>query len=274
MQVILEKFISMDLEIRAMVLLGFVIIIFWWLLGKKIAWTASVVPYLLKKFFECIYVLIEIPICLLHKKIGTAFVGVDNGMALLGQKVDFFLETWYCSWHYCKKKRILCSLVIYGILIGWICLPHFIETNNTKLLYGQKKYLEIENGIITYLKKDNKIESVLTASDLISIGSITNKLNIIKDEKQFRNILLVVATEKTPLSIRDVPSIQNYKILDKVSKGSIVIWKGELAFGTGSNDKIEAWVKVETDNGIAGWTRLKYLYPKNKSDFELDFLIN
>ena len=184
-----------------------------------------------------------------------------------------FLEAWYSLWHYCKNKRIFYSLLVYAILMGWICFPSFSKTNSAGLLYGQKKYLEIEKGVITCLKKLNKIESVLTASNVIGLGSIKGKLDIVENEKQSRNIMLIVSTEKTPLSIRDIPSIQDCKILDKVPKDSIVIWKGELAFGIGSNDKIEAWVKVETDDEILGWARLKYLYPKNETDFELSLSI-
>ena len=92
---------------------------------------------------------------------------------------------------------------------------------------------------------------------------------IFEIEQNSRDIVLVVVTANDPLTIRNIPSIENCETLARVEKGSTVIWKGNMAFGKGSNGDTEPWVEVESLDGTIGWARLKYLCPEDEEDFEL-----
>ena len=80
-----------------------------------------------------------------------------------------------------------------------------------------------------------------------------------------------VITREDPLSIRDIPSVENSEILENVEKEKEVLWKGEIAFGSGVKGNIEPWIKIETSKGTVGWARLIYLCPVNEKDYDLKF---
>lgn len=270
MRILIDHFFALNLEIRAAILLALLIVIFWWMLGRKLLWVASVLPYLLRKIFRYVYILIEIPVCFIHKKLGTSFYKLDNGMSGTGQIVDSFFEKWYQRWHNARKKYIIFSLIIYFILIFWICAPFGYKKEAEGFLSGKNVYLELENGLLGLLKKYNWYQ------EKDSIAYVSNQpdksamdATIAEEQKVSRDIMLIVSTAYLPLDIRDVPSVEDCEILAQADKGSIVVWRGDMAFGPGDSGHIEPWVKVETGNGIIGWARLNYLCPQNLEDFEM-----
>ncbi len=261
----INNFLSLSLEMRAGILLALMVIIFWWILGRKVLWIASGLPYLLRKLFQYVYMLIEIPVCFIHKKLGTSFYKLDNGMASVGQIIDLFFEKWYSLWHFQRKKYIIPSLIVYFVLIFWICIPSDANKEGAGLLSGKNVYLKVENGLINQMKKHNwyqeKTDTAYVSNQAEEPAKETQKIS--------RDIMLIVCTTYSPLDIRDIPSVKDCEILDRADKGSIVLWKGDIAFGTGDSGNIEPWVKVETVNGITGWARLNYLCPQKEEDFEL-----
>lgn len=265
MKFLVVNFFSLNLKIRVMILLAIIIVFFWWALGRKIMWVFSALPFLLRKFFWLLYTLIEVPICQLHKKIGSSLYKLDNGMAAIGQKIDMLLEQWYKRWHFQEKKYIIPSIVVYILLVIWICIPYNPDKEIPELLCGQKVYLRIEESFIKSLEKYGWYEKAVEVEETLA----DSEEEIFEIEQNSRDIVLVVVTANDPLTIRNIPSIENCETLARVEKGSTVIWKGNMAFGKGSNGDTEPWVEVESLDGTIGWARLKYLCPEDEEDFEL-----
>ena len=263
MKTFISYFFSIDIRMRAAVLIALFIIVFWWFLGKIIIRFTSLFPYLLRGVFRGVYLLIEAPVCWIHGRVGSFFYRIDNGLASVGDRIDIFLERWHTRWRNPESRHIFLSIVIYCVLMLWICLPHRGENADVKLFSGQGIYLRVESKLTDWLESHN-----LYGEQLEEVVSYEEPEQVEK-ENITEGIAMIVITQNDPLSIRDNPSTENCEILERIEKENTVFWKGEMAFGSGSNGGIEPWIKVETPAGTIGWARLIYLCPVNEEDFEL-----
>ncbi len=155
MKAFISNFFSADIRIRAAVLIALSIIVFWWVLGKVIIRLASFFPYLLRGVFRGMYLLIEVPICWIHERVGSFFYWIDNGISGVGNKIDTFLERWYMRWKNPKNNHIFLSILIYFILLIWICIPYRSEEADVKSFSGQPVYLRVENKLTDWLESHN-----------------------------------------------------------------------------------------------------------------------
>lgn len=271
METFVSRFFSTDIRIRAALIIALFIIIFWWGFGKIIIRFVSFLPYLLRVVFKRIYLLIEIPVCWIHDRAGSFFHDIDNGLACGGDKIDTFLKQWFTCWRYPQKRHIVLSVTVYCVLLIWICIPWHAENADEKSFSGQSVYLSLENKLMYLLETHN-----LYREQMEQIGEIENygEPEQLKEKNDIEGIVMKVITQKDPLCIRDIPSTENCEILKSIEKESTVFWKGDMAFGSGSNGNIEPWIKVETLDGTTGWARLKYLCPENEREFVLKLQMN
>lgn len=242
-------FFSLDIKVRAAVLMALCIIIFWWILGKIIIRILAFLLYLLRGVFKGVYLLIEIPVCWIHGKTGSFFYEIDNALAGMGEIVDSFLEKWRVCWSKPKDRHIFSSIVVYFILLIWICIPYHADEEDVNLFNGQDVYLSVENKLVYLLE-----------------------LQDLYDEQEWvrEGIAMRVITQTSPLPIRDIPSIENGEVLESAEKDSTVYWRGGITFkNVGEGGAIEPWIKVKTPNGAIGWARLIYLCPVHENDLEL-----
>lgn len=77
-----------------------VVVIFGALFGRYLLRLLSIVPFLLDKFFRAVYIIIEYPIDLLHRKYGGCFCDIENFVAEAGRKIDGLMLGWYGSWRH------------------------------------------------------------------------------------------------------------------------------------------------------------------------------
>ena len=265
MKAFISHFFSMDIRVRAAVLMAMFITVFWWFLGKMIIRVASLFPYLLRGAFRGVYLLIEAPVCWVHGRVGSFFYRIDNGLVSVGNRVDIFLQRWYSNWRNPENRHIFLPILIYCVLLIWICIPYREENADIGLFSGQGTYLKVENKLTDWLESYDLYGEQMEEAVSYEEPERVEKENITE------SIAMKVVTQKDPLSIRDVPSIENCEILENVEKENVVLWKGEMAFGSGSDGRIEPWIRVETSAGTIGWARLIYLCPVNEEDFELEW---
>lgn len=263
MKTFISMFFSMDIRIRATVLVALVIVIFWWILGKIIIRFASIFPYLLKGVFRGVYILIEAPVCWLHERTGSLFYGVDNGLANVGAKIDFFLGQWHMRWRNLQNRRIILSIVIYCAFLFLIYIPYDAENAGVNSFRGDTVYLWVERKLADFLEAQNLYGGRIEEAASYSEPEET------EEEGDAEGVIMKVITKNDPLSIRNIPSEDECEILEQVERENTVIWKGEMAFRSGRNGLTEPWIKVETLAGTVGWARLIYLCPMNENDFEL-----
>lgn len=158
---------------------------------------------------------------------------------------------------------------MYCALLIWICIPYHSDEPNVKSVSGQVVYLKLENKLTHWLEThDLYEEQIEEAMNHCYESELTEEENITE------GIVIKVITQKDPLSIRDIPSVENCEILQSIEKDNTVLWEGDMVFGVGRNGTMEPWIKVEASDGTIGWARLLYLCPINEEDFELKLRVN
>lgn len=163
-------------------------------------------------------------------------------------------------WHQSKDRNGILLIIIVFMLVGWIFIPYQQEG---KFVNGQIVYQNLEGRFIDLLKEHGwyREETMETIEN--------SELNSVDATKMQQGIVFVVVTARDPLSVRDVPSLEDGEILDQVKKNDTVLCTGEMTFGMGKNGNMEPWVKVETTTGVEGWARLMYLYPQEEQNLKL-----
>lgn len=266
MSAIINNFLKLPIGFRSAIAM-LLIVILWWMMGKKILYICSLFPFLLNQIYRWFYLLVEIPVTVFHKKIGGFFYTIDNQLSKIGREIDDKIHNWYVSWHSPKSAHIGKVLVIYAVLIIFITLPSFIKIENKLLITGQNVYLKIENGAIAWLESHelyNAYETVSSGTKDIEDDNLKNSETISDETIEEK---LIVYGLNTFLAVRDIPSVQDGNKLTSLYNGDEVIWKGRLIFAE-AEGHIEPWVKIITSEGIEGWSRLSYLHPEQYENIE------
>lgn len=246
---------TISFECRVAFLICFVFLL-WLLVGRIILWIMSGIPFLLIKLHRLIYCIVQIPISFLHKKFGSALYKADNGVAVIGVHIEDLLQKWYIRWHAKgktnKKIEILCFIVIYIIIV----VPPKVFSNDSVLCIPGNVYCEEESKLV------NKIEAGQRKKVITDISE-----EVMQNEDETFEVTepdlieLRVVGIRTALLIRDVPSVERGIALERLKNNDVVKWSGQLIFAETEDNHKEAWVKIISQNGIEGWSRLDYLCP-------------
>lgn len=246
---------------RAAILLLIFLVCLWSLLRKVILWVLSMIPFLLGKLFRYIYLLFEIPVAALHKKIGAGFHKIDNCLSQIGEKVDLFMAHWYTSWHYPKKYRFGITLLVYCLCVVFVAVPSLVHTDKAIWGIGEKLYISGEIFLVKLVNKQWWNNSV----DQAAAKQQEQMEEAIAEIEPFETTL-VVSGISSSLLVRDIPFLENCVVLERLGNGDKVIWRGEMQFSEAENNHVEPWVKIVTEEGIEGWSRLFYLHPEEYSE--------
>lgn len=270
MSIMLNNFFILPFWFRSAVLVFLLLFLLWKLVGKIIFWILSIIPFLIEKIFKYFYLFIEIPVAFLHKKFGASFYVLDNKLSQNSEKVERAIHCWYEAWHFSKKKSFKKFLITYILCIFFILVPYFTKTNNSIFKIGEKAYIYGETFLVNLLGVQGlerlKIQDTMEQNDQLEIENV----NLKPIEAESLEITLIVSV-KSSLLVRDIPSIENCVILDQLDNNDEVIWRGQMVFAEAEGEHIEPWVKIETKNGVEGWSRLFYLYPEQYKN--LEFLV-
>lgn len=233
----------------------------WVLFGKIILLFLSMIPFLLRKVFILFYQLVEIPIAKLHKKFGGNFYKIENYMASFGERADNLLNRWYDAWHSLYRFKIGIAILVYIICLLLITLPSVLPIKSDFLKSGERIYLSGEkylvDSMLNHKGKDSN-QAVMTAT----MGEVGHE----DDQLQEDAIELVVTNIKSSLLVRDIPDMNYSVTLERLYNGDQVLWLGEMLFAPAENNQVEAWIKIRTENGTDGWSRLLYLHPIDYSE--------
>lgn len=249
-----EFFLSLPFESRVILLLGILLLI-WLLFGKVIFRLLSIIPFLLRKIFLVLYMLIEWPLASLHKRLGGKFYHIDNRFAAIGKKIDCYLHSWYQMWRRPQKRYAGIAIIVYILCLACIISPSYIHIKaGSWLNFGQTVYLRAETSAVA------KLESYGWYSPEAYLR-VEDESEILEDVPTDVVQITLVVNVSDALKVRDVPSTVDDTVLDILRNGDIVIWNGQMTFGM-AEGRQEAWVKVTTATGIEGWCRLFYLQPE------------
>lgn len=239
--------------IRAAVLL-ILLLILWRVFGKVIVWILSLIPFLLQRAFIMFYLIVKLPITMIHKGCGGLFYLVDNMWSDIGERIDAKLSKWYKKWHTEYTYNLRTSLVGGLLFYGCVVVSMSIESEIPVLNVIKDAYCSSE----TFLKQ--KLEDAdNTNSDYYGwLG---------RDEDK-NQVELRVYNVNTTLYVRDIPDKENGQALDKLYTGDRVIWTGKMTFVEWGGNK-EVLIKVITEDGIEGWSLFDYFQPSDETQGEI-----
>ena len=226
----------------------------WRLFGRVIIWMLSIIPFLLQKAFIIFYLIIKLPITMLHKGCGGLFFLVDNMWSNVGEKIDAKISKWYKKWHteytYSFKTALVAGLLFYACIV----VPMPFESEIPALNVMKDVYCSSE----TFLKQ--KLEDASnTDSDYYGwLGK----------GEEGNQVELIVYNVNTTLYVRDIPDKENGQALDKLYTGDRVTWTGKMTFVDWGENK-EVLINVITENGIEGWSLFDYFYPSDDEEREI-----
>ncbi len=264
---VMNHFFSRPLEVRVAAVLVLLLILL--LLGfTPILKIFSLLPLFLKQVFRALYLLLDLPVFALHKLLGGGIYHIDNGLAMCGKKIDFWLEHWYQAWHVPKSRKKYAAVATVVCIVCYLSITAstFLHVkSNGWILKCQTVYLHMEGSLVDFLEArgwyDPSAPVFLPDTDQPEENSGDNQNNTLQTP-------LTVFRVSNVLRIRDIPSTKNSTTLDTVKNGGVVLWNGQLTFGL-AEGKQEAWVKVTTETGVEGWGRLYYLRPEEGMELNL-----
>ena len=254
---VVNYLISLPFSLRVAIGLFLLVFVVWKLGRKIILRILSVIPFLVKRIFLGVYLLIDTILSVLHKRIGWIFVTADEQFGEVCEKVDCKIGEWYTKWRGAQKTKVKECLLIYIISCLIIIVPSYIETDNRMIKAGENAYLKCEEFIVKHIRESrwyNSKKELATGNDWLKKTS-TNSVY----EGEFQATLIVTGLKST-LLVRDIPNKEKSVTLDKLHNGECVIWNGEIAFSY-VNNQVEMWAKITLEIGITGWSRMDYLYP-------------
>ena len=142
--------------------------------------------------------------------------------------------------------------MIYIIIV----VPPKVFSNDSVLCIPGNVYCEEESKLV------NKIEAGQRKKVITDISE-----EVMQNEDETFEVTepdlieLRVVGIRTALLIRDVPSVERGIALERLKNNDVVKWSGQLIFAETEDNHKEAWVKIISQNGIEGWSRLDYLCP-------------
>lgn len=254
MQFLINVYFRTPFQVRVILVLFVCIFIGWKVLRRIVFHIIVFIPIIIGKVFRYLFLIMELPISFAHKKCGSTFFKIDNGFSAIGKLIDNGIQSWYQSWKNPKPFSWIKTLIFYLICTVYTLIPTMISTDNDLLKMGENCYLAMEARLENWCeqKYDTAVDKPIVSEQVFE-----------EDESEVINNIgvLVAYGLNTSLLVRDMPDMQNGTVLTRIYNGNKVFWNGEIAFSE-VEDKIEPWVKITTDDGVEGWSRLLYLYPE------------
>lgn len=257
---LLQIILGWPLWIRVILFLVTVFII-WKIIRKPILFCLSSIPYLLKYIFIGLYRLLEAIITKLHQRFGGIFYKIDNRMSEIGQRVNEFFDSWIKLWKDGEVLKAGVTITLYLICMIWILLPTVVQTDIEWINWAGEIYSTGENTVAMWCEK--YYEENIKVEEIEEPPS-----EELHNETDNASIELIVFNVNSSLLVRDIPDMNAGVALARLHNDDRVIWTGETVFAEAENDRVEMWAKVKTEDGIEGWSRLRYLYPDNYSEKE------
>lgn len=259
MKYIFNFLLQLPIVMRVIVFL-FIPLMICILCRKLIIRALSIVPFMMQRLFRVFYLLVEVPVDLMHRKFGASFYNLDNGISHIGKQIDIKLEQWFSAWYFSEGIQIGKIIVCYVASVVLVVFPSLCKIEEGILTVGEKAFLHCENEIVSWLDERGWYEDTTTAVSAVEV------IEMMKEERSFQEDLIVFGV-KSSLLVRDMPAVKG-TTLAKLYNDDVVLWKGQMMFGEADNQRIEAWVKITTKDGIEGWCRLHYVRPQQYQERE------
>jgi len=162
------------------------------------------------------------------------------------------MQSWAKTLRHPKRHHRIKAMLLCCVLFVWIVIPGGLGLNNPVVLGAEHTYLKFEKWIT---------EKIPVSIDLNMDGrdSLIPLSSAPTIEEPTPMSERVVTGLTTRLLVRNEPSVSVGKMLAYLVNDDIVYDLNEHAQGDAGDGKIESWLKIQTQDGITGWVREKYL---------------
>lgn len=147
----IEAFLSIPVGGRAAIFIG-VLFLLWCILGRVILKIASILPWLLKKLFLIIYMLLDIPVSILHSKFGNIFGEIDQGLAKVTEKFCDFTDKLYGKMSKPKAVYNGYVFVAYLVIASYLLIPIAANLTEKPFTFWQESYVKKEAAVIHWME--------------------------------------------------------------------------------------------------------------------------
>ena len=189
-----ERFLSLPVGVRAVLFGGF-LLLSWLLLARPLLKIFSIVIWLLKKIFLGLYMLLEIPISILHSKLGSVFAGLDQGLTRITEKICTFMDK--CCEKMKKPKTTfgMQAFIAYLVVGAYLLIPVAANLTTNSFVFWQQSYIEKEISVIQLLglstnqdeeEEEDEEEPIIPSDAVVSFPGKLVSLSDITDFEQSR----------------------------------------------------------------------------------------
>lgn len=105
----------------------------------------------IKKIFFGIYLVVEIPVSILHTKFGSIFGKIDQWLTIQTEKVCNFMEKIFRKMNKPKTIRSKWAFVIWLIITAYLLIPISANLTEKPFTFWQKSYVNKEAEIIQWM---------------------------------------------------------------------------------------------------------------------------
>ncbi|NBI17214.1 copper amine oxidase N-terminal domain-containing protein [Neglecta sp. X4] len=173
LNVYIETFLSWSLAGRTACVLFLIVFLLGLLVEKYLLRLLSFIPFLLDKLLRGLYILIEFPINVLHKKHGGIFYDMENGIVHATEKIDAGLTRWHTRWLHAKTSVLLVSALYLAAVLFVGVIPSLAGSMDAPIAKGGKLYLQLESKLV----EQAEAHGWYTAPERIIQNSVFMKTN-------------------------------------------------------------------------------------------------
>lgn len=154
---LLKAFLALPIGGRAAIFIG-ILFLMWCFFGRIILKILSVMLWGLKKVFVGIYMFIEIPVSVMHSKLGSVFGKIDQGLTRLTEKVCNFMDILYGKLNNPKIIYSKWIFVIYLIVSAYLLIPIVTKFTEKPFTFWYEAYIDKEDEFIKWLENNEWFE--------------------------------------------------------------------------------------------------------------------
>lgn len=104
------------------------------------------------------YTIIEIPVSALHKKFGSIFGNIDQGLTSTAEKVYDLMEIIYLKTHKPNKIYVGRAFLVCLILIAYLLIPIAANLKEKPFTFWQQSYVEKETAVVRWMEDRGWLE--------------------------------------------------------------------------------------------------------------------
>lgn len=234
---------------------------FWLITGRLFIRLLSFIPFCLSLLLQILYRLVDFPLGILHSKYAGHFAHIDKAWTSFMRKIYTSNKSWYMKWRHPRKHYSLVVLLLFGIILLWTVLPKELGLQGRFISGAESTYYRIEYYVSERFTNENAPSIGIESPSAPPLGMFSPPALVTSPHETTptTNLEYVVKGVSTRLLVRDKPSVSTGNRLASLNNGDVVYYLDEKEEGDVENGKIELWLKIETIDGVVGWTRSNYL---------------